>query len=159
MYAARDLIFITSNYIYSKLLMIAFSNYCCLFKAAFYWKIILLKYYITVLFRQFMRTFTQFLYLPGANENLKIYVLIWFEQMIGLKHFWGTFLRHILLQNIPLYSYVPPVTVFYIMYIVVYYLMIIWINGHPSRPQQSEAKVNTSVDTWPKLNVCKIYLW
>ena len=75
---AQDLIYNTSRYIHSKLLITIFklmmpiensillkSHVSCNF---------MLKYYITILFRQFTETLNQFLDLYRANENLEIYM-------------------------------------------------------------------------------------
>ena len=39
----------------------------------------MLKYYITVLFRQFTKTLNQYFYLSNANENMETCIPLWFE--------------------------------------------------------------------------------
>ena len=51
----------------------------------------MLKYYITVSFRQYTKTLNQFFYLSSENENLETCVHGWFEQLKESKQFWGTF--------------------------------------------------------------------
>ena len=51
----------------------------------------MLKYYITVSFRQFTKTLNQFFYLSSANKNEETCTHVWFEQLKKLKSFWGTF--------------------------------------------------------------------
>ena len=46
----------------------------------------MLKYYITVSFRQFPKTLNQF-YVPSANKNLETGILVWFEQLKEIKQF------------------------------------------------------------------------
>ena len=50
----------------------------------------MLKYYITVSYRQFTKTLNIFFYLSSANENLETYVKVWFEQLKESKQFWDT---------------------------------------------------------------------
>ena len=82
---AQDLIYTTSIFVYSKnndssfnLMMtidggILLKNHVsCNF---------MLKYYITILLRQFMKTFNQFFGLTKANKNLEICVPVLFEQL------------------------------------------------------------------------------
>ena len=49
------------------------------------------KYYMTVLSRQFAKTWNQIFYLSRANENLETCMLVRFEHLKELKQFWGTF--------------------------------------------------------------------
>ena len=47
----------------------------------------MLKYYITVSFRQFTKTINQFFYLSRANKNLEICMPVLFVQLNESKHF------------------------------------------------------------------------
>ena len=47
----------------------------------------MLKYYITVLFRQFTKTINQSFYLSSASENLKTCIRVWYEKLKELKQF------------------------------------------------------------------------
>ena len=91
----KNLIFITFYYIYSKLLMILFQiNNLCWKQHSFdkpCWLYFMPKNYITVLFRQFMKTLNQFFYMSRENQNLETWVLVWFEQLKELKQFWDAF--------------------------------------------------------------------
>ena len=62
MYVAQDSIFIISYHIYSKLLMILFSNKWCLFKATSFWKTMLVVIFSKILHHRF---------LPTIYKNLK----------------------------------------------------------------------------------------
>ena len=65
----------------SKLLVILFSE--CLFKAVFFWKIMLVVIYAEILHHSFIRQFTEtlnrFFYLSRVNENLETYIPVWLE--------------------------------------------------------------------------------
>ena len=39
----------------------------------------MLKYYITILLQQFMKTLNQFFYLSSGKENLETCISVWFE--------------------------------------------------------------------------------
>ena len=45
----------------------------------------MLKYYITVWFRQFVKTLNQFFYLHSAKENVESCIQVSFEQLKELK--------------------------------------------------------------------------
>ena len=42
--------------------------------------------------RQFMKISNQFYYLYRANENLEIFIPVWFEQLTKSKQFWGFYI-------------------------------------------------------------------
>ena len=71
---AQNVIVIISNYVYSRLLMILFSNKWCLFKVVFFWKNMLVVLYSWILHPSFTRTiyknFKSVFYLSSVNENL-----------------------------------------------------------------------------------------
>ena len=47
----------------------------------------MLKYFVTISFRQFTKTLNQFFYLSNANENLDTCIQVWFEQLKELQQF------------------------------------------------------------------------
>ena len=86
MNVAQSLIFITSYYIYSRLLMILFPKLWCLLKAAFFWKTMLVVIYAKILHHSFITIIYErfnsiFLYLSCANENWETCIPVWFEQL------------------------------------------------------------------------------
>ena len=57
------------------------------------------EYYITLSFRQFTKTLSQFFDLPRASKNLNICMLVCFVQMNESKQFWDIFCENNVLIN------------------------------------------------------------
>ena len=53
----------------------------------------MLKYYVIILLRQFVKTLNWFLSLSRANENLEISMSVWYEKLKELNQFWSTLIE------------------------------------------------------------------
>ena len=59
----------------------------------------ILKYYIKISVRQFMKNLNQFFQLSRVSENLEICVPVWFVQFNEPKQFWGNLLDDALING------------------------------------------------------------